>query len=84
MIGVTLVRPVGRHDEPPRDDLLHLNLLRTDRTLGATPDAAGCPGVPVCWAGAMANIGIRLLEKSFGRPSGPLGRVGGQGHVMIA
>lgn len=35
------------------------------------------PGVPVCWAGAMANIGIRLLETSFGRPSGPLGRVGG-------
>ena len=31
----------------------------------------------MCWAGAMAGIGIRLLETAFGRPSGPLGRVGG-------
>ncbi|MQA17202.1 MAG: methyltransferase domain-containing protein [Pseudonocardiaceae bacterium] len=26
----------------------------------------------------MANIGTRLLEMSFGRPSGPLGRIGGR------
>lgn len=26
----------------------------------------------------MANLGTRLLEMSFGRPSGPLGRIGGR------
>lgn len=35
------------------------------------------PGIAVCWAVAMAGIGNRMLEMSFGHPSGPLGRVGG-------
>lgn len=35
------------------------------------------PDIVPCWAFAMASLGNRLLEMSFGRPSGPLGRVGG-------
>jgi len=30
-----------------------------------------------CWHVSMTDVGTRLLEMGFGRPSGPLGRLGG-------